>query len=371
MMNVNPRILILTASYGNGHIQASQALHQQFIRQGVEQVKVVDLMKEGHPFINMVTTSLVNKSTKISRMGLDYYGWSYYLTREKKRSALFQRSMTALGKKKLKEIIHQERPDAVVNTFPFGAAPEICSSLGISNFTVLTDFALHATWLHPSVDRYYVATEELKQQIMNRGYTRDRVEVSGIPVRNEFANLTSCHMPSKKKILIMAADQGATSYIEELLESMVTIDQCQIIVVCGRNEKLKLKLEAQFLAYFNVKVLGFVNNLHEWMSASTCIVTKAGGLTLTEAIALQLPIYIYKPYAGQERENARYLSSRGVATISDTIHDLTNSIQYLLEHPTLLEEVKARMIGLQRNQASAHIVGDIIHHINQPVSLSI
>ncbi|NEW06670.1 hypothetical protein GK047_11655 [Paenibacillus sp. SYP-B3998] len=370
-MNVKPRIVILTASYGNGHIQASQALQQQFLAQGVDQVKVVDLMKEGHPFINMVTTSLINKSTQISRMGLDYYGWSYYYTREKKRTALFQRSMTALGKKKLKEIIHQERPDAVINTFPFGASPEICGALGISNFTVLTDFALHATWLHPLVDKYYVATEELKQQIILEGFHRDRVEVSGIPVRSEFTKIPIEHGVSKKKILVMASDQGVSRYIEDLLTSLATIDKCQLIVVCGRNERLQQKLAAQFITYSNVTVFGFVNNLHEWMSASTCIVTKAGGLTLTESIALQLPIYIFKPYAGQERENAIYLSSRGVASISDTIEHLTDKINHLLEHPTLREEVRIRMMNMQRNQAAAHIVDDIILQINQPVSLSI
>ncbi|MFD0696927.1 glycosyltransferase [Paenibacillus sp. GCM10027628] len=370
-MNSDPRILILTASYGNGHIQASQALQQQFFKQGVEQVKVVDLMKEGHPFINMVTTSLVNKSTQISRMGLDYYGWSYYLTRETKRTALFQRSMTALGKKKLKEILHEGRPDAVVNTFPFGASPEICSSMGINNYTVLTDFALHATWLHPAVDKYYVATEELKQQIVFKGFPRDRVEVSGIPVRNEFMELPNFKKQHRKKILVMASDQGASSYTEDLLESLITIDNCQVIVVCGRNEKLKLKLESHFPNQPHLNILGFVNNLHEIMSAATCIITKAGGLTLSEAIAIQLPIYIYKPYAGQERENAKYLSSRGVASISDSIQDLTNSIIRLLEHPSLHDEVRTRMLGMQKRQASVHIVTDIIHHINQPVSLSI
>ncbi|MEW9698651.1 glycosyltransferase [Paenibacillus sp. SI8] len=370
-MNANPRILILTASYGNGHIQAAQALYEQFVRQGVEHVKVVDLMKEGHPFINMVTTSLVNKSTKISRMGLDYYGWSYYWTREKKSTALFQRSMTALGKKKLKEIIHQERPDAVVNTFPFGASPEICSSLGIRNVTVLTDFALHNTWLHPLVDKYYVATEELKHQIMYKGFTRDCIEVSGIPVRHEFTSLSTRKSSNKKRILIMAADQGASSYVDDLLASLIHIAHCQIVVVCGRNEKLKQKLEAQFNVYTHLTIYGFVNNLHEWMSASTCIVTKAGGLTLTEAIALQLPIFIYRPYAGQERENAKYLASCGVATISDDIEELSYGIQYLMEHPTLREEVRSRMIGLQRKQAAAHIVSDIIHKSNQPISLSI
>ncbi|TXK76969.1 MGDG synthase family glycosyltransferase [Paenibacillus sp. N3.4] len=370
-MNLNPRVLILTASYGNGHIKASQALHQQLIKQGVEQVKIVDLMKEGHPFIHMVTNSLINRSIQISRVGLNYYGWSYYLTRENKRSALLQRSMTILGKKKLKEIINQERPDAVVTTFPFGASPEICQSLGISNFTVLTDFALHSSWLHPSVDKYYVATEELKQQIISKGFTRDRIEVTGIPIRNEFTRNKSALGGSKKKILIMASDYGASRYVDDLLVSLVGHAHYHITVVCGRNEKLKQKLETQFMAYRNLTIHGYVNNLHDFMSDSSCIVTKAGGLTLTEAIAMQLPIHIYKPYAGQERENAKYLASRGVAAVSDSVEDLSRSIKWLLEHPTLREEVSDRMMSLSKNQAATHIVDDIIQTIRQPLSLSI
>ncbi|WP_246358862.1 MGDG synthase family glycosyltransferase [Paenibacillus phytorum] len=376
-MNVNPRVLILTASYGNGHLQASKALQQQFLRQGVDQVKIVNLMQEGHPFINLITTSLINKSTKSSRIGLDYYGWSYYLTRETKRTALFQRSMTYLGKKKLRELIHHERPDVVVNTFPFGASPEVCSSMGITNFTVLTDYALHASWLHPNVDKYYVATEELKQQIIFKGFSKDRIEVSGIPLRQEFANERNSNAKSQKKkiILIMASDSGVTSYLEEMLNGLAVLDNCQLVVVCGRNERLKGKLEDEFAAFPGITILGFVDNVHEWMSQATCIVTKAGGLTLTEAIVLRLPIFIYRPYAGQEKENALYLSSRGMASISTNMKEFISKITYLINHPSLHEEIKERMRTLQRSQAAVHIVNDMMLSMNnsnnKPVSLSL
>lgn len=197
----------------------------------------------------------------------------------------------------MRELIHQERPDFVVNTFPFGASPEVCSSMGITNFTVLTDYALHATWLHPNVDKYYVATEELKQQIIFKGFSKDRIEVSGIPLRQEFVNLRNTHTPNQKKkiILIMATDSGVSSYIEEMLNHLALLDNCQLVVVCGRNERLKGKLEDQFAGFSGITFLGFVDNVHEWMSQATCIVTKAGGLTLTEAIVLRLPILFTDP----------------------------------------------------------------------------
>lgn len=362
-MPFNPRILILTASYGNGHIQASKALQQQFFRQGMEQVKIVNLMKEGHPWIHSITSSLISKSTKSSQLGIDYYGWSYYLTRETKETALFQKSMTYLGQKKLRELIQKERPDVVVNTFPFGAAPIVCSSMGVKNFTVLTDYALHASWLHPKVDRYYVATEDLKQQIIFKGYSKDCVEVSGIPLKQEFATASirkKSQSRQKKIILIMATESGVTSYLDEMLSSLLLLDDCQLVVICGHNEKLKHRVKADYAAYKGITVLGFVDNVHEWMSRAICIVTKAGGLTLTEAIALRLPVFVYKPNGGQEKENALYLSNLGVASIANKMEDFFENIQYFIQHPTRSEDMRARMESLQRNHAAAHIVNDMM-----------
>ena len=362
-MPFNPRILILTASYGNGHIQASKALQQQFFRQGIEQMKIVNLMKEGHPWIYSITSSLISKSTKSSKLGLDYYGWSYYLTRETKETALFQKSMTYLGQKKLRELIQKERPDVVVNTFPFGAAPIVCSSMGVKNFTVLTDYALHASWLHPKVDRYYVATEDLKQQIIFKGYSKDRIVVSGIPLKQEFATANireQSQSLQKKIILIMATENGVSSYLDEMLDTLLLLNDCQLVVICGHNKKLKDRLQAEFAAYKEITILGFVDNVHEWMRRAECIVTKAGGLTLTEAIASRLPVFVYKPNGGQEKENALYLSRFGVALIAYKMEDFYIHIQQFIQHPTKSRDMRARMGALQRNQAAAHIVNDMM-----------
>jgi processive 1,2-diacylglycerol beta-glucosyltransferase len=372
-MNANPRVLILTASYGNGHLQASKALYQQFVEQGIEHVRIVNLMKEGHPFINLITTTLINTSIKSSRFGLDYYGWCYYWTRETKQTALFQKSMTFLGQRKLRELIEQEQPDVVVNTFPFGASPEVCRSMGIQNFTVLTDYALHASWLHTNVDKYYVATEELKQQIVFKGVSKDQVEVSGIPIRQEFATESKMSRDRKGRIvLVMATDSSVNSYMEDMLSALAMFPHYRIVVICGHNEKLRHRLLDLFATNPNICLLGYVDNVHEWMSQATCIITKAGGLTVTEALVLRLPIFIFKPHAGQEKENALYLSSRGVASISNNLEELITNMQYLFQRPNLHEEIRKRMEDMQRSQAAAHIVSDITHRsMKQAISMSI
>ncbi|MCY9667291.1 hypothetical protein M5X11_20590 [Paenibacillus alginolyticus] len=376
-MNIFPKILVLTAGYGNGHLQASQALSEQFEKQGAKQVVTLDLMKEGHPLLNTITISLYNKSTQVARMGLDYYGWSYYLTREAEYDALINRSLNILGRKKLFQYIQQIRPDAVVNTFPFGATPEVCRTLGVSNFTVITDYALHSRWIHPEVDKYYVATEVLQQQLMSKGFTKNQIHVSGIPIRKQFDEMKSdkqsvlVNNTKKKSILVMAGDYGISSYMEEMVLSLLAIGDHEITVICGRNEKVKHKLDALQSFHPNLNVLGYVSNIHEYMSNTTCIVTKAGGLTLTEAISMRIPIFIFKPYAGQERENAIFLSEQGVASISNHVDELAAQLKGLIDTPLLQSEIKSRMLALKKTQAASVIAHDIMETIRQPISVSV
>ncbi|MEI7026235.1 MGDG synthase family glycosyltransferase [Paenibacillus sp. y28] len=374
-MNVTPRILLLTAGFGNGHVQASRAIQEQFQKQGVQQVITLDLMKESHPLLNTIMISLYNKSTQISRMGIDYYGWTYYLTRESEYDALINRTMNQLGRKKLVQIIEQERPDAVVSTFPFGSAPEICRSMGIHNVTVLTDYALHSRWIHPKVDKYYVATEELRQQLADKGFSREQITVSGIPIRQQFCDMEAAPFPehaSGRTILVMAGDAGISAYMGDMISALLTVGEAEhVTVICGRNDRLKQRLAAQFPSHPRLSVIGYVNNIHEFMASAACIVTKAGGLTLTEAISMRLPIFIFKPYAGQERENAVYLSERGAAFISNHVEELAAQIEWLLGSKARYEETKKCMAAFKTRRAAAAIVDDIIQTIAQPVSLTV
>jgi processive 1,2-diacylglycerol beta-glucosyltransferase len=364
--------MILTASYGDGHLQASRALKQRFLHQGIDQVQIVDLMKEAHPLLNTITTSLYVKSTQTSKFGLNYYGWSYYVTRDSKQDGTWSKYFNLLGKKKLKEMIDQERPDAIINTFPFGAAPEIGRQLGIPTFTVVTDYALHARWIHPDTDKYYVATEELKAEMMCKGLTSGQIEVSGIPIRQAFYDISPTKNsflermdPSKKIVLILAGSYGVLKNIEEMVSSLLIKDACQLAVVCGRNQKLEHRLNLLYAGNSNVHIFGFIENIHELMAVSSCIVTKAGGLTLSEALVLQVPIFIFKPFAGQEKENAIFLSQKGVASISHNTDELAAQILHILSNESYAQEIKYRMASFQKGAASDLIVRDILQTIER------
>lgn len=373
-MRGNERILILTASYGDGHIQAARSLKLSFERHGVDQVHIMDLMKEAHPIINKITTTLYIKSMLSSRYGFDYYGWSYYVTKDANFNAGWGRYVNNLGQNKLKEIIDQLRPHALVSTFPFGAMPEVCVQIGIPSFTVVTDFSLHTRWIHPNINKYYVATEELKEQLRASTVSPHRIEVSGIPIRDDFEGPGSSDTSSmqgdldrqRQTILIVAGAYGVLGSVDDMIDALKRINGSQLAVVCGRNGTLEQKLRLKYAHEPYVHIYGFVENIHQFMANSSCIVAKAGGLTLSEALALQVPLFIFKPFAGQEKENAAFLTRQGAAYVSHHIEELAFQIGQFLSEPNDIAEMKRKMQLLHKKSAADFIIRDILKSIKQP-----
>ncbi|MCZ8512233.1 glycosyltransferase [Paenibacillus filicis] len=377
-MRRNSRILILTSSYGDGHLQAARSLKQAFHMQGTDEVLIMDLMKEAHPVLNKISTTIYITSMLTSQFGFDYYGWSYYMTRNTKTHLGLGRFFNNLGKKKLKEAVERVRPDAIISTFPYGAVPELCAQIGIPAYTVVTDFTLHSRWVHPNINKYYVATEDLKEELMSIGFAGPQIEVSGIPIRQAFDHAAPANTnkfrgvlsPERRTILILAGSYGVLGNVDEMIDSLQNVPDTQLVVVCGRNEKLERKLRSKFGGRPHCHIFGFVEDIHELMAASSCIVTKAGGLTLSEALSLKVPIFIYKPFAGQEKENANFLARKGAALISHQMEELSGQIRQLLADGAGYGELMQRMSQLQRKSAAEYIIQDMLGSMRQTAPLT-
>lgn len=260
------KILILTASYGDGHLQAANALHQAFLQEGIGQVFIIDLMKEAHPLLNKISTSLYLKSAQISQFGFDYYAWSYYMTRNAKHNDVRHRYFNLLGKRKLKEKIEQVLPDVMINTFPFGAAAELSHSYDIPCFSIITDFTLHTRWIHPYMDTYYVASEELKTDLLKNLQLNSNVQVSGIPIRSAFekqvpneSNSFRAHFhPQRNLVIIFAGSYDVLGILDEMIQALLPIENCQFALICGRNQKLEHRIRKQYSAHAHFHIFGFM-----------------------------------------------------------------------------------------------------------------
>lgn len=371
-MSRNLKILVLSAGYGEGHVQVSRVLQMCFQNRGMENVKIVDLIGAAHPVINKITRYMYLKSYYIAP---SIYGWLYYGSRQMGPDTLFSRLMKSFGLKKLEEIIMNEKPHAVINTFPHPAMSEFLKKKGvyIPTFTVITDFTLHYRWIQPEIDKYYVASDDLKDEMVKAGIPPERIKVSGIPLRETFnrpPDISGLHQkyglnPAKKTILVMSGAYGGLHKIKEICRSILKIPDCEIAVVSGKDKTMERVLKNSFQKNESVHVFGFIEDIHELMKIACCMITKAGGITLSEAVAAQLPIVIFRPVPGQERDNALYFAGKKAAVVVNQTGELYRQIPELLSNGQKMSQMRASVRSLQRDRAAETVVDDILNELEK------
>lgn len=365
-MNTNKKVLILTANYGNGHVQVAKTLYEQCLRLGLD-VTVSNLYQESNPIVSEVTQYLYLKSFSI---GKQFYRLFYYgvdkIYNKRKFNIYFK-----MGNKRLGQLVEEHKPDIIINTFPMIVVPEYRRRTGkvIPTFNVMTDFCLHKIWVHENVDKYYVATDYVKEKLIEIGTHPNNVKITGIPIRPQFEesmpkepiykkyNLS----PDKKVLLIMAGAHGVLKNVKELCENLVHDDQVQVVVVCGKNSSLKESLSG--LEGDNadrLKVLGYVERIDELFRITDCMITKPGGITLTEATAIGVPVILYKPVPGQEKENAIFFEDRGAAVVVNRHEEILESVTSLLADEEKLNRMKSNIKSLHLPNSSEVILQDII-----------
>ncbi|BBI31478.1 MGDG synthase family glycosyltransferase [Cohnella abietis] len=365
------KVLIVYARFGEGHWQAAVALKHSFVTQGNCEVKLIDLLAESHPLLNEVSRFVYKSSY---HMFPQVYGWVYEATKEMKTNSLFTNWLHSFGAMTLQKLIMQEKPDAVIHTFPLLVLPSVSSKIGrkIPMFNVITDFDLHSRWIHPDVDKYYVATEDLSKELHSLGIDSSRIAATGIPLRfslspdktTRFATPKYGLSSHKPIVLVMAGASGTMADIDEWCLKLVKLSNVQVVIVCGRNRALENSLKNKCSENDDITVYGYIEQIDELMSISSCIVTKPGGLTLSEAIRAELPMFLYRPVPGQERNNARYLENKGAAIICHNSSELLTQINKLFCNSLQQIMMHQALHSLSKKAASDSIAFDIIHQLN-------
>lgn len=231
--------------------------------------------------------------------------------------------------------------------------------------TIITDYTAHSVWLDPTIDNYFVGSNIVRQEMVKKGVNPLKIHVTGIPIDEKF-NMT---MDKKQKmmelglkdhvatILIMGGGLGLGP-MEEILAITDKVNKpLQLIVVAGKNQSLKYELENRtYNPKHKVRIFGFSNNIHELMECSQLLISKAGGLTMTEAVTKRLPILIFDPIPGQEVKNAQYFSYIGVAQYLKDLSSVKTAIEELLyERPYKRERMVKRCSAARRPHAAEDV----------------
>ncbi|RKP58179.1 glycosyltransferase [Cohnella endophytica] len=370
-MNKDPSILIVYSTFGDGHYQVANALKQSFAAQGYHKIHLVDLFAETHPFWNAISRFTYLKSALYFPK---LYGMSYHWMNISKPEARIYKWLHGLGKRKVVELVQRIKPDAVIHTFPFLAVPQLNDNgdLAVPTFTVLTDYVSHNRWIHPGTDRYFVATNELKSELVKRGVNDSRISVTGIPVRKSFrmpVNKAALRQKyglesGKNYLLLVAGAYGVLSNVRQVLQTVLERTGYEVLLVCGKNEKLAHRMIDAYSGDKRVRVFGFVEGMEELMSISSCLVTKAGAITLTEASALSLPVVVYRPLPGQEEGNADTLSKKGSVLVARTTEQLARHLLQL-EEETFRVGMGSAIHDIHVADTGSYIVSEVLQYTEQ------
>jgi len=371
-MNGPPaRILILTASYGSGHNRVAATLAAEFERAGAKPTVVDHFHDLVHPEFDRLTRKLyyaVLRRTPI------LWGVAYWLGDQLPVSSPLLMGINRLGTRRLRALLAADRPDHVVSVHPTPVATlTVLRSRGVRippHTTVFTDFVAHTQWIHPHVDRYCVPAAEISRDLVARGIPRERVVVSGIPVGEEFAEhaeraqarLALGLSPRIPVLLFMDGSGGGFGRLEEAARTALALEvPLQAVVVAGREARLEGRLrELSRGREARLKVFGYVDSVRQMMAAADFLVTKAGGVTLGEATAAELPVICFGSLPGQEARNERFATMAGVALAASSGGQLERVIGAALRDPVLLRNMRERIRVYRRPRAASEVVGMVL-----------
>jgi len=353
-----PRILVLSASAGAGHNRAAEAIREsaRAFCPGVE-TEWVDTLK----YTNKVFSKLYEKSyVWMASYSPSLWGILYKQAgknaEHKKINQLIELH-DRLTYRKLMEHVETFKPDVAICTHFLPANVLLAKKVPIPVYLVVTDFDAHALWVHPKASGYFVASDEVKVQLARYGYPAGQIRTTGIPIHPVFSQDTPRDQATKPHILFMSGGFGM-GHMEEALERILAIPlPFSLTVVAGKNETMRKKLEK--IAAGRAVVHGFVSNVHELMGQSDLIITKAGGLTVSECLAKKLPMVIFSPIPGQEECNADFLLEHGCAVKARTLDVLDYKILELLENPARLDMMKRACGAVARASAGR----DVLRHV--------
>ena len=370
-MGAQPRVLILTASYGSGHARAAGVLAEEFRRAGAIPTVVDHFRDLVHPKFDQWSRALYYS---MLRRAPALWGGAYWLGDQISVSSPFMLGLNRVGARKLRRLLRAQRFDQAVSVQPTPAAAlSYLRSRGEPtppHTTVFTDFVAHTQWIHPHVDRYCVPAEEIAHELTAKGLPREDVVVTGIPVAREFlqqpdraaARLALGLSPRLPVLLFMDGSGGGFGRLEEAARAVLGMEQpFQAVFVTGHERGLEARLRRLADGHENrVKVFGFVDHIRELMAAADFLVTKAGGLTLAEALAAELPVICFGSLPGQETRNERFAAMSGVGLVAGSGAQLQRVIAAALRDPVLLRDIRER-IGLYRRPCAAQdIVGLVL-----------
>ena len=360
------RILFLFSDTGGGHRSAAEAIIEAFNLEygSVVSAEMVDVFKQYAP-------RPINQAPEwypvIVRMP-ELWGLGYRLSNGRRRVGLINASLWPYVRRSMRRLINQHPSDLIVSVHPLvnTAMLRAMRPDHAPYAVVVTDLVTtHAFWYNANADLTIVPTEDARQQALGFGVPAEKLRVVGLPVADR------CCQPVRDKVelrremgwredrplVLLVGGGDGMGPLEQTAHAISRADlPISLVIVAGRNEKLKARLEAQDWS-IPTHIFGFTRQMAHFMQAADVLVTKAGPGTISEALNAGLPMILYSHLPGQEDGNLSYVTANGAGVHAPRPDLIVDALQKWIKKP----EEHARATEACRNLARPQAARQITH----------
>ena len=366
------RVLLLSVSAGAGHGRAAEALAAVATAEFGAQAQHWDVMDYVPAAFRKLYTDfylrLVDKFPSL-------WAQLYRITDETPpdaTTARLRRAVERLNARRLQQAIADYAPDVILCTHflpaELLARAQLRGRLSCPVYVQVTDFDLHALWVVPDLAGYFAASEEVAARMRARGLPAQRIHVSGIPIMPAFAqplDRAACAAeagldPQRPVLLLMGGGAGVGALDEAAAGLLALPADFQLVALAGRNEAMLARLR-ELAARHPGRLFpqGFTRTIERLMACADLAISKPGGLTTSECLALGLPMIVFAPIPGQEERNCDYLLENGAGLKAVDATALEYRVRALLADPARLAAIRANARRLGRPEAARAVLRQV------------
>jgi processive 1,2-diacylglycerol beta-glucosyltransferase len=336
----SPRVLVVTASIGEGHDLPARFVAEDLrARRPGAAVWIEDGLRACGRLVERI---IIGGSAFHSDLGNVLYDAEYALmTHVPPVRRFVSRAGEALGARGLLGLVEAHRPDAIVSTYP-GATEvygrlRLQGRLGVPLVSAITDLAALRWWSHPGVDLHLITHPESEEEVRAIAGSRTRIVAArGMndprfatpPTREE--GRRTIGLPAEGKVVVVSGGGWGVGDVEGAVATALALDGTHVVVMCGRNERLRRSLAVRFGRVARVTLLGFTTEVPALFAGADALIHSTAGLTVLEAWAVGCPVISYGWGRGHIRANNRAYARFGIADVANSRGELAAALRRAL-----------------------------------------
>ena len=364
------KVLILSCSTGEGHNSCAYAMREEFKRRGI-----VCYVHDALSFSSVRREKIIKAFfTNVALKYPSLFGMMYRLgsdvSKLPTKSPIYYANLEYA--KNIANFINENQIDAIVCThlFPMEALTYLRRNnlIKAKTYAILTDYTAIPFIEETLMDAYFIPHKDLLKEFIDKGMDEAKIVPIGIPVSAKYnvkydkekaSDLLS--LPKNKKIILIMTGGLGCGDVLSLISSLISLKDVLIIVLTGRNNELKEKIDNVFENV--VLTQSFTDKVCDYMASCDVLLSKPGGLSSTEAVVLGVPLIHTMAIPGCETLNATFFKEHGISMYVNDLTKISSCVEDLLNDKKRRDTMLLNQREVINHQASSDIVDYIENNL--------